>query len=122
MKNAKLLIINGGELAEPSAPLSLYAYEFLEEQFGWERSRSPDLFKELGWIDERGNVVGDHPTNELLEVEFDPAYVTPLNLFDQLGPRAIQLGLRRVEGEIPGYPFDHVADCASAKKANKLLN
>jgi hypothetical protein len=54
-------------------------------------------------------------------MEFDPAYITPLTLFDQLGPRAIELGLRRVEGDIPGFPFDHVAYTGTAERLQKAL-
>src|SRR5262249_12517542 len=96
-EKAKLLIMSGGKLAEPSAPLSLRAAQFLEEQFGLERSRSAALFLELGWIDKRGNVVGDYAPDELLEMQFDPAYVRPLTLLDQIGPVAMKLGMRRVE-------------------------
>jgi hypothetical protein len=115
------LIISSGKLAEPSAPFTLFAGEFLEEQFGWERSESPELFRKLGWIDEWGNVVGDHAMNELLGMEFDPAFVRPLKLFDQLGLRAIELGLRRVEGDIPGYLFDHVAYSGTAERLQEAL-
>jgi hypothetical protein len=114
------LIISGGKLAEPSAPFSMFAEEILDEQFGLGRS-SPALHLELGWIDEQGNVVGDHPTNELLGMEFDPAFVKPLKLFDQLGLRAIELGLRRVKGEVPGYPFDHVAYSGTAEGLQAAL-
>jgi len=86
------LIISGGKLAEPSAPFLMYAEEFLDEQFGLGRSASPALHLELGWIEEQ-----DHATNQLLRMEFDPAFVRPLKLFEQLGLRAIELGLGRVE-------------------------
>ena len=66
--------------------------------------------------------MGDYAPNELLEMEFDPAYVRPLELLDQLGPRAIKLGLRRVEGDIPGYPFDHVAYGGTAQRLQKALS
>ena len=125
MKRAKKymttkLIISGGKLAQPSAPFSLYADEFLDEQFGQWAPRA--LYLELGWIDKQGNVVGDHPTDELLWMEFDPAFVRPLKLFEQLGLRAIELGLRRVEGEIPGYPFDHVAYSGTAERLQESLS
>ena len=113
------LVISGGKLAEPSAPFSMYAYEFLDEQFGLGRSASPELHLALGWIDEQGKVVGDRP--KLLLMKFDPAFVRPLKLFDQLGLRAIELGLRRVEGEVPGYPFDHVAYNGSAERLQEAL-
>jgi hypothetical protein len=121
VRRTKLLIISGGKLAVVSAPLSAYVGEFLEDVFGPDRSKSPELFRELGWIDERGNVVGDHTTGELLGMEFDPAYVKPLELFKRLGVRAIELGLRRVEGEIPGYPFDHVAYSGTANRLQGAL-
>src|SRR5215469_10453547 len=112
------LIISGGKLADPSAPFSLDVEEF---QFGFGRSASPALHLELGWIDEQGNVVGDHAPNELLRMEFDPAFVRPLKLFEQLCLRAIELGLRRVEGDIPGYPFDHVAYSGTAEQLQAAL-
>jgi hypothetical protein len=115
------LIISGGKLAEPSEPFLLYAGEFLDEQFGLGRSASPALHLELGWIEEQGNVVGNYATNELLGMEFDPAFVRPLKLFEQLGLRAIELGLRRVEGDIPGYPFDHVAYSGTAERLQGML-
>jgi hypothetical protein len=118
----KRLIIGGGKLAAPSAPLSLLACEFLEEQFGREAYKTPALLQELGWIDKQGNIVGDHSTNELLGMEFDPAYVRPLKLLDRLGPRAIQFGLRRVEGDIPGYPFDHVAYGGTPEQLREALS
>jgi hypothetical protein len=55
-------------------------------------------------------------------VKFDPAYVRPLKLLDQLGPRAIQLGLRRVEGDIPGHLFDHVAYSGTAEQLQEALS
>src|SRR5215472_10551937 len=113
------LIISGGKLAEPSAPFLLYAEEFLDEQFGLGRSASPALHLELGWIEEQGK--GDHATNKLLGMEFDPAFVRPLKLFEQLGLRAIELGLGRVEGDIPGYPFDHVAYSGTAERLQEML-
>jgi len=110
------LIISGGKLAEPSAPFLVYAEEFLDEQFGLGRSASPAVHLELGWIEEQ-----DHATNQLLGMEFDPAFVRPLKLFEQLGLRAIELGLRRVEGDIPGYPFDHVAYSGTAERLQERL-
>ena len=89
-----LFIISGEKLVAPSAPLELCVYEYLEEQFG-EASETPAVFEELGWIDKRGCVVGDRAPSDLQMVKFDPAYVRPLKLLDQLGPRAIQLGLWR---------------------------
>jgi hypothetical protein len=47
--------------------------------------------------------------------------VKPLKLFEQLGLRAIGLGLRRVEGEVPGYPFDHVAYSGTAERLQEAL-
>jgi hypothetical protein len=47
--------------------------------------------------------------------------VRPLKLFEQLGLRAIDLGLRRVEGDIPGYPFDHVAYTGTAERLQEML-
>ena len=41
--------------------------------------------------------------------------------FDQLGLRAIELGLRRVEGEVSGYPFDHVAYQGTAEGLQEAL-
>jgi len=100
------------------SPFSLDAEEFLDEQFGLGRSASPALHLELGWIEEQGK--GDHATNELLGMEFDPAFVRPLKLFEQLGLRAIELGLRRVEGDIPGSPFDHVAYSGTAERLQEM--
>jgi hypothetical protein len=116
------LIISGGKLAEPSAPFSLYAEDFLDEQFGEGLSASAALHLQLGWIDEQGKVVGNHATDELLGMKFDSAFVRPLKLFEQLGLRAIGLGLRRVEGEIPGYPFDHVAYTGTAEQLQEALS
>ena len=106
---------------EPSAPLKLCVYEYLEEQFGG-ASETPAVFEELGWIDKRGCVVGDRAPSDLQMVKFDPAYVRPLKLLDQLGPRAIQLGLRRVEGDIPGHLFDHVAYSGTAEQLQEALS
>ena len=100
----------------------MFAGEILDEQFGLGQSASPALHLELGWIDEQGNVVGDHPTDELLGMEFDPAFVRPLKLFEQLGLHAIELGLRRVEGEVPGYPFDHIAYAGTAERLQESLS
>ena len=96
------LIISGGKLAQPSAPFSLYADEFLDEQFGLGQSASPTLHLELGWIDEQGNVVGANPTDELLGMEFDPAFVRPLMLFEQLGLRAIEFRIASSGGRSSG--------------------
>jgi hypothetical protein len=120
-KKAKLLIISGGELAEPSAPLLLPAYDLIDKKFGWNASATPDPIEKLGWIDDQGHPLVDRAPNELLCTEIDPAYLKPLKLFDQLGPRAIELGLRRVEGEIPGYLFDHVAYSGTAEQLQEAL-
>lgn len=104
------LILSGGRLLDPSIPAGTFRNvgEELTSLYGSDWQDDRGLLRRLRWLDRNFEPVFPNAPESLGELSYDVSYTEPLKLLDRLGRRAAKMGLSRIQGFVPGAPFDHV--------------
>jgi hypothetical protein len=111
------LIISGGRLLDPSIPAGTFRNvgDELTSLYGSDWLSDHKLLQRLRWLDKSGEPMFPDAPEALSKGSYDVAYTEPLKLLDRLGRRASKMGLSRIQGFVPGAPFDHVGYRGSAE-------
>ena len=111
------LIISGGRLLDPSIPAGTFRNvgDELTSLYGSEWQNDQKLLQRLRWLDKSGEPIFPDAPEALSKGSYDVSYTEPLKLLERLGRRAAKIGLSRIQGFVPGAPFDHVGYGGSAE-------
>jgi hypothetical protein len=111
------LIISGGRLLDPSIPAGTFRNvgDELTSLYGSDWLDDRGLLRRLRWLDRNFEPVFPDAPESLSALSYDVSYAEPLKWLDRLGTRAATIGLSRIQGFVPGAPFDHVGYNGSAE-------